>query len=122
MKSFISKKDNKKYFLCVAENSTPIGNGVRSTCAGERYQVRKATIEGCNDYTGCSKITYIFIFYDENKKYLSRYIGFNIKDVKVGDIFYINYIDSYLILSQLQKAEIYPNVYVIPTTVKINKT
>lgn len=50
MKTFISKKDNKKYFLCVAENSTPIGNGVRSTCAGERYQVRKATIEDCNDY------------------------------------------------------------------------
>jgi hypothetical protein len=72
------------------------------------------------DYSGCTKITYIFIFYDENKKYLSSYIGFNIKDVKVGDIFYINYINSYLILSQYPKAEIYPQVYVIPTIVKIN--
>lgn len=50
MKTVISKKDGKKYYLCEAEFDAGIGNGVRAVCRGERYQVRKATAEDCKDF------------------------------------------------------------------------
>lgn len=50
MKTVISKKDGKKYYICVAKFNAGIGNGVREVCEGERYQVRKATADDCNDF------------------------------------------------------------------------
>lgn len=50
MKKVISKLDKKEYYLCVATYPMEIDNGLSNVCEGEKYQVRKATAEDCEDY------------------------------------------------------------------------
>lgn len=72
----------------------------------------------CIDYCGCAKITYIFLFYDENKNFLTKYITYNKNEIVLNSTFQYDYQTKYLILEQYKKAKIYPQTYIIPTIIK----